>query len=315
MIKYYAYYNHGGYKDFYVGSQEEDVKSKYFLPLFAVHEHSLEENPDDEDLRNQVEHQRNLPKLIALSDKTIEYNYPYQARCLMSHGGYKVLYRSIGYSHYVLAVRDIFGHKDVYGRQTPFNMMFIGDDQKDLKEMDIIAEYIRNNLSSFESAIGSIFINDIKENGLRCDVGTLRDKLNEIIENGSPLMVDDNMGHSVRMLVIPNMSMLKTALKEQNIEKNDVYICYKCDGSTLFKMIDRSQAENMDSKRKTQLSISSPTVSSPMDKQSAPSLHDMLNVPKREDIEEVWRYIEKLENKIKNIEERILELENHFNYE
>ena len=72
MIKYYAYYNHGGYKDFYVGAQEEDVKSKYFLPLFAVHEHSLEENPDDEELRNQVEHQRNLPKLIVLSDKTVE---------------------------------------------------------------------------------------------------------------------------------------------------------------------------------------------------------------------------------------------------
>ena len=37
MIKYYAYYNQGGYKDFYVGTHEEEVKSKYYLPLLAIH--------------------------------------------------------------------------------------------------------------------------------------------------------------------------------------------------------------------------------------------------------------------------------------
>ena len=40
MIKYYAYYNFGGYKDFYLGSQEEGIPSKYFLPLLAVYESS-----------------------------------------------------------------------------------------------------------------------------------------------------------------------------------------------------------------------------------------------------------------------------------
>lgn len=308
MIKYYAYYNHGGYKDFYLGSQEEDIKSKYFLPLLIVHELSLSENPDDAELRNQIEHQRSLPKLIALSDKTIEYNYPKQARTLMSHGGYKVLYRSIGCSQYVLAIRDIAGSKDIYGRQTPFNMMLIGDDQKDLKEMDIIAEYIRNNISSFESAVGSIFIDDIKENGLRCDIGKLRDKLNEIIENGSPLIIDGNMKPSVRMLVIPNISMLNSAIKEQNIDRDDIYICYKSDGSTLFTMPNQNQDKSSNLNPKTQQSTISPTMSSPIDKQPAPSLHAILNVPKREDIEQLWMYI-------KELEKRIVELENRINHE
>lgn len=307
MIKYYAYYNHGGYKDFYLGSQEEDVKSKYFLPLLAVHELSLSKNPNDTELKNQVEHQRSLPKLIALSDKTIEYNYPKQARTLMSHGGYKVLYKSIGCFQYVLAIRDIAGPKDVYGRQTPFNMMFIGDDQKDLKGMDIIAEYIRNNILSFEGAIGSIFINDIKENGLRCEIGKLRDKLNEIIENGSPFTIDDNMNPSVRMLVIPNMSMLNSAIKEQNLDRDEIYVCYKSDGSTLFTMPDPNQDNSSDLKSKIQQSTISLTMSS-IDKQSAPSLHAMLNVPKREDIEQLWMYI-------KELEKRIVELENRINYE
>lgn len=308
MIKYYAYYNHGGYKDFYLGAQEEDVKSKYFLPLLTVHELSLSENPDDAELRNQIEHQRSLPKLIALSDKTVEYNYPKQARALMSHGGYKVLYRSIGCSQYVLAIRDIAGSKDIYGRQTPFNMMLIGDDQKDLKEMDIIAEHIRNNISSFESAVGSIFIDDIKENGLRCDIGKLRDKLNEIIKNGSPLIIDGNMKPSVRMLVIPNMSMLNSAIKEQNIDRDDIYICYRSDGSTLFTMPNQTQDKSSNLNPKTQQSTISPTMSSPIDKQSAPSLHAILNVPKREDIEQLWMYI-------KELEKRIVELENRINHE
>ena len=282
MITYYAYYNHGGYKDFYIGSQEEEVKSKYFLPLLAVHELSLTVNPEDEGLRIQVEHQRNLPKLIALSDKTVEYNYPDNARILMSHGGYKVLYKSIGYSHYVLAIRDIAGSKDVYGRQTPFNLMFIGNGQKDLREMDILAEYIRKNISSLENEFGSIFINDINENGLRCDIGKLRDKLNEIIENGCPLMVDESLRPSVRMLVIPNISMLNNAIKEQKLNKYDIYKCYKSDGSSLFTMTSRKQGDGTDFKQDT-----------------------IDNVPKREDVKQLWMYVKELERRIIDLEKRI----------
>ncbi|MGM9819332.1 MAG: hypothetical protein ACI3Z9_00820 [Candidatus Onthomorpha sp.] len=292
MIKYYAYYNQGGYKDFYIGSQEENIKSKYFLPLLAVYECSLEENPNDEELRIQVEHQRNLPKLIALSDKTIDYNYPNSARVLMSHAGYKVLYKSIGCSLYALAIRDIIGPKDVYGRQTPFNMMFIGE-EKDLRDMDIIAEYIRNNIFSFETEIGSIFVNDVKENGLRCDIGVLRDRLKDIIENETPLMVDENIRPSVRMLVISNRNMLNSAIKEQKLDGDDIYVCYKCDGSVLFSMINKNQNDFYDFKQ---------------DIYSTPSVHNMLNITKQEEVELLWKYV-------KELEKRIVELENINNHE
>lgn len=306
MIKYYAYYNHGGYKDFYVGTHEEEVKSKYFLPLLAVYEQSLAEKPDDEELRILVKHQRSLPKLIALSDKTVDYNYPSNARVLMSHGGYKVLYKNIDYSIYALAIRDIAGPKDVYGRQTSFNMMFIGDSQKDIKDLDIIAEYVRKNISSFENGIGSIFVNDIKENGLRCDIGILRDKLNEIIENGSPLAVDESMSlSSVRMLVIPNRNMLNSAIKEQNLDIEDINICYRCDGSTLSLMINRSQDDISDFMQETLHTTLSSPVSSPVEKQSIPSFYAMLNIPKREDIELLRKEVKKLEDRIVELEKRI----------
>ena len=308
MIKYYAYYNQGGYKDFYVGTHEEEVKSKYYLPLLAIHERSLAENPDDDEMTSLVEHQRCLPKLITLSDKTIDYNYPPNARVLMSHGGYKVLYKSIGCSNYALAIRDIAGPKDVYGRQTPFNMMFIGDSQKDIKPLDIIAEYVRQNISSFETEIGSIFVNDINENGLRCDIGILQNKLNGIIENGTPLMVDESRSPSVRMLVISNRNMLKSAIKEQNLNIEDINICYKCDGSTLYSMINRSQDDISDSDQETKPSTPSCAVSSPVEKQSSPSFHAMHNIPKREEIDLLWKYV-------KELEKRIVELENRINHE
>ena len=165
MIKFYAYYNHGGYKDFYLGSQTENVDFKYFLPLLNVHEHALKENYDEE-LHKNVERQKSLPKLVALSDQTISYNYPSGARVMMSHSGYKLLYRQIK-QQCILAIRDISGKTDSYGRQSPFNVMIIGDSEEDIKHLDSIAEYIRSNIFTFEEQVSSFFENDFVENGLR----------------------------------------------------------------------------------------------------------------------------------------------------
>lgn len=304
MIKYYAYYNHGGYKDFYIGSQEEDVQSKYFLPLLVVYEHSLAENPDNEELRANVEHQKSLPKIIALSDKTVDYNYPSSARVLMSHGGYKILYKCIGHSLYALSIRDIVGHNDVYGRQTPFNLMLIGNEPKDIRDLDIIAEYIRKNISIFEKEIGSIFVDDIIENGLRCNIGILRDKLNEIIENGSPLTVNECMP-SVRMLIVTNRNMLNIAIKEQNIRKEEINICYQSDGALLFSMSSRHQDDISDFRQETIHSAGSTDISTPMDTHSTPSVRDMFNIAKREDVEQLWKYVTELEKRIEELEKRI----------
>ena len=237
MIRYYAYYNHGGYKDFYVGNTKEEVTSKYFLPLLAVHEQSLEENPNDEALKEQIEHQRQLPKLVALSDATPDYNYPKEARVLMSHGGYKILYKRLDYKKYALAIRDIPGPKDVYGRQSPFNMMFIGDED-DLVSLDKLAEHIRNNYSQFLEFLGTLFINDLNENGLRCDNDRLTSLLLSIIECDEAISLCVSNPLHVRMLVVGCPCDLKTTFKEQNITKREVNVCFDETGKLLFKAIE-----------------------------------------------------------------------------
>lgn len=320
MIKYYAYYNHGGYKDFYVGNAKEEIASKYFLPLLAIHEQSLEDNPNDEALKKQIERQKQLPKLVTLSDATPEYNYPKEARVLMSHGGYKILYKRLNYKNYALAIRDISGPKDVYGRQSPFNMMFIGDEE-DLMNLDKLAEYIRNNYRQFLEFLGTLFVNDINENGLRCDNDRLTSLLHSIIENDKAVPSSVSQLLHIRMLVVGSPCDLKTTFKEQNITKREINVCFDETGNLLFKAIEQQNARTNASSINVEQEKSH-TRQESTDRKSILSLHAITNTPKIEDIEKIWDYIRGMERRnmqmskhIEELEKRITKLENKRNYE
>ena len=287
MIRFYAYYNHGGYKDFYIGSLQEDADAKFFLPLLGVHELSLESSPEDDGLKRLVERQKLLPKLVMLSDATEEYNYPDDARIMMSHAGYKVLYKKVSKESQALAVRDIAGPTDAYGRKSPFNIMLTGDIPKDTRPLDIIAEHIRTDIPAFENAVENIFVNDFEENGLRCDVGVLREELKRIIENGKPLQTYGSQDLPVRMLVVADGGNgLLTAIKEQKIPRRNINVCYDEKGNLIYKA---------QSAEKTQDATGA-------ERHTNPSLHAMLNVPKREDIDRLWLYVKELERRITELE-------------
>lgn len=321
MIRYYAYYNHGGYKDFYVGNIKEEVTSKYFLPLLAVHEQSLDENPYDEVLKKQIEHQRQLPKLVVLSDATLDYNYPKEARVLMSHGGYKILYKRLDYKNFALAIRDIPGPKDIYGRQSPFNMMFIGDED-DLVSLDKLAEHIRNNYCQFLDFLGTLFVNDLNENGLRCDNDRLTSFLHSIIECNEAITLSISYPLYVRMLVVGSPCNLKTTFKEQNITKKEINVCFDEAGNLVFKALEEQlKVRNNTSDMSAEQNIPQKRLESE-ERKPILSFHAMTNTPKLEDIETIWNYIRGMERRnmqmkrcIEELEKRIIELENKQNYE
>ena len=292
MIKFYAYYNHGGYKDFYLGSQTENVDFKYFLPLLNVHEHALKDNYDEE-LHKNVERQKSLPKLVALSDQTISYNYPSGARVMMSHSGYKLLYRQIK-QQYILAIRDISGKTDSYGRQSPFNVMIIGDSEEDIKHLDSIAEYIRSNIFTFEEQVSSFFENDFVENGLRFNFKAFNTLLYDIVSKNLSLSIDNKLNLPIRLLIIPSSTKIDKALSEQCIMLNNISLCYNVEG-VLLHQVQMHHSENLDKDPNSFHRLSKDN--------DTPSIHEMFNVPKREEIKKLWDYIYKLEK-------RIVELEN-----
>ena len=301
MIKYYAYYNHGGYKDFYIGSIQDKDEAKYFLPLLAIHEQTLIDNPNDE-LMKEVRRQEQLPKLVVLSDNTDAYNYPNSARVLMSHSGYKVIYRQLDKNNYVLAIRDISGSIDCFGRKTPYNIMIIGENDKDRMMLDILAEFVRLNLLEFEKFLDTIFENDLSENGLKVHMSRLNSRIKQIILDNKPLIIDDSLSKSVRMIIIPSGMELSNCLKEQNVSKYSIYVCYNTEGALIYKAV-KPQLDNSNDLHQTVRS-KEPSQNSLKghDEHFNPSLHAMLNVPKREDILKLWDYIYKLEERIEQLE-------------
>ena len=260
--------------------------------MLNVHEHALKDNYDEE-LHKNVERQKSLPKLVALSDQTISYNYPSGARAMMSHSGYKLLYRQIK-QQYILAIRDISGKTDSYGRQSPFNVMIIGDSEEDIKHLDSIAEYIRSNIFTFEEQVSSFFENDFVENGLRFNFKAFNTLLYDIVSKNLSLSIDNKLNLPIRLLIIPSSTKIDKALNEQSIMLNDILQCYNVEG-VLLHQAQIHHSENFDN--------DSNSFHRHCKDNDTPSIHEMFNVPKREEIKKLWDYIYKLEK-------RIVELEN-----
>ena len=301
MMKYYAYYNHGGYKDFYLGDSEDTIESRYFLPLLKVHEESLKEKPDAT-LEEEVKDQKKRPELVVLSDKTDEYNYPIPARILMSHAGYKIMYRRVDKTNTVLAIRDILGIKDTYGRQSPFSIMFISNTEEDDVNLNILAEYVRLNLNEFENTVTSLFVNDMLVNGLRFDIGKLNSKLKQIFSENGQLITDKNLRGNVYFVVIPDGLKLSDTYREQNFTKSDLNIAYNMSGTQIVE-------PQKDDERGGNSSFTAFSSRYPSQSKLA-SLLEMLNVPKLEDINKLEQTIVQLEMRIKMLEERMSNLEN-----
>ena len=301
MMKYYAYYNHGGYKDFYLGDSEDTIESRYFLPLLKVHEESLQEKPDAT-LEEEVKDQKKRPELVVLSDKTDEYNYPIPARILMSHAGYKIMYRRVDKTNTVLAIRDILGIKDTYGRQSPFSIMFISNTEEDDVNLNILAEYVRLNLTEFENTVTSLFVNDMMVNGLRFDIGKLNLKLKQIFSENGQLITDKSLRRDIHFVVIPDGLKLSNTFREQNFTKSDLNIAYNMDGTQIVE--SQKDDERGENSSFTAFSSRYPSQS------KLASLLEMLNVPKLEDLKELRQTIVQLKMRITMLEERISNLEN-----
>ena len=304
MITFFAYYNYGGYKDFYLGTSSDEDEFKYYLPLLNVHEQTLKDKHDDE-LLAQVMHQRELPKIIALSDLTERYNYPDSARIMMSHSGYKILYKKVDSEHYALAIRDIPGSTDSYGRRTPFNLMMIGDGEEDEANLAHIAEYTRMNLKGFEAFLNTVFVNDFEENGLKVRMRDLNTQINRILSDNVELHDYYRQKKTVPLIVLQRGMSLACAVREQKISKYDIAVCYDVDGELMYSTSHLKSSLNKEEESTSKVKIEAKSeISKEYDDYPNPSLHKMFNVPKIEDIQKLWDYIHKLEKRITDLENK-----------
>ena len=234
MVQFYAYYNYGGYKDFYLGDDHSTQISLYYLPLLGVYEASLRESHDP-DMETQVMKLKELPPIKALSDQTVEYNYPTQARTMVSHGGYKLMLRADRNDRAILSVRDIAGTKDPEGRSAPFCFMFVANTENDADKLVVAAAYLKEHLSDFEAFVATSFVNDFDVNGLRFDLGRFNVQFQKMASYTETELPANAYKKRIPLLILPNGFDLKIALAEQQIAKSDLHLVYDINGKELYR--------------------------------------------------------------------------------
>lgn len=235
MVKFYAYYNCGGYKDMYLGSNSDNCDFKYYLPLLGVYEEELK-NAYDAETERYLSKYSSLPEIILLNDSTSAFNYPYEARRMISHAGYKLIFRSVSNGDTILSMRDISGMKDSYGRSAPFTFLAVADsDSKG--ELSVVAEHMRSNIQEWENFLFSLFIYDLEVNGLRFDIGKLCHKINSVCEIDSTVIDYNSYNRKIHFVVVPHRNELELCLKEQDISCDDINVVYDTNGNkTIFDL-------------------------------------------------------------------------------
>lgn len=227
MIHIYSYYNHGGFKDMYLGTFDEEVDVKYFIPLYKVYKKRLAENPNDKKSADKITLWSSLAQIKELNENSSEA-YPQDASIVISHSGYKVMLKQLQNGTTLLAVRDIPGHADEFNRPSPFAVMLIGDSEQEYKYLCILADYLKNkeNLALFETFCSGVFEHDIKVNALQFHFREFVSEVKDIIskhEIKEEKFINDR---KVKLIVVPETLKAIDAIREQGLAKYDIELLY-----------------------------------------------------------------------------------------
>ncbi len=246
MIHIYAYYNSGGYKDFYIGSLGDKVVDyKYFLPLKSVYEEKVKDgfsttvgtrhNQVNIDYAEWLKRWEDLPEIVALRSDSPEA-YPKEGALAITHSGYRLIYQLVG-GKYQIVVRDIEGQKDEFQRDSPFSIMLLSDAEEDFQDMDVLADYFRCHLKEFVDFCKYIFEYDVTVNALRFHFRRFVEKLNEILHSHSITVVEYRRRTArVLLMVIEDRTMLPIVCDGLRIRKDDILNLFLANGVRIGRL-------------------------------------------------------------------------------
>lgn len=165
MIKLYAFYSIGGYKDLYLGEIKADCSPTYFLPLLSI----MKKRNKEEELEKVAELEA-LPRIERITTSN-RCGFPQDCSTFFSHGGYILLYKTLNDGRSCLALRDITSStRDEEGRGTPFNLLFTADSETDIKMLDNAAVFCLQNITLINDIFSPTIVYDGKVNGTRADL-------------------------------------------------------------------------------------------------------------------------------------------------
>ncbi len=231
MIRYYAYYSCGGYKDLYLGNSSLKTEYTYFLPLYATWVKGTKQ-----EYAEKLKKVEGLPQIEVISKENY-FDFPKQAKLLFSHGGYRIIYLTLFNGDTCLCVRDITnGAKDEEDRDIPFNILITASGKDNVKVLDQFCLDSLKQPDGFYGLMHSLFSYDPQVNGIKFHLG----KLNSSIYDASvPNIELDHKPNHVNFLIIDSAAMASMALHELNLDREQIdYIKSmdgKCCGSLEYK--------------------------------------------------------------------------------
>lgn len=227
MLKYFSYYNVGGYKDMFLGDSTMTSESTFYLPLLPVWKKKAEVG--DVSLAEKIESLEKLPKIKIL---TIDSNYglPKSAFTLISHAGYKVYLSKLSSGESIFAIRDIDSNsKDESGRLIPFLLLVVGDTDSDRIVLEKMAAYAVSHIDDISRKISNLFSYNPTVNGVEFSLHTLNELIKEIsTKNNNTFMtltkdvVVDLNKKEIALFAIPEGLDKTIAIREQNLKGKNV---------------------------------------------------------------------------------------------
>lgn len=227
MLKYYSYYNVGGYKDMFLGDSTMTSESTFYLPLLPVWKKKAEAG--DVSLAEKIESLEKLPKIKIL---TVDSNYglPKSAFTLISHAGYKVYLSMLSTGESIFAIRDIDSNsKDESGRSIPFLLLIVGDTDLDRIVLEKMAAYAVSHIDDISRRIADLFFYNPTVNGVEFRLHALNELIKEIsVKSNNTFMtltrdvVVDLSKKEIALLAIPEGLDRTIAIRQQNLKGKNV---------------------------------------------------------------------------------------------
>lgn len=228
MLRYYSYYNVGGYKDMFLGDSTMSSKSTFFLPLLPVWKKKAEAG--DVSLAEKME---SLEKLSKIKILTVDSNYglPNSALTLISHAGYKVYLSLLSTGESIFAIRDINSNsKDESGRSIPFLLLVVGTTDADRIVLEKLAAYSVSHIDEVSEKIANLFSYNATVNGIEFSLHTLNELIKDISAKSSNKfttltrdVVVDLKKREIGLFAIPDGLDKAIAIKEQNLKDKNVH--------------------------------------------------------------------------------------------
>ena len=230
MIKYFAYYSVGGYKDMYLGNSEMNEEYTYYSPFYSQWKNNTLPDKFVNRMKEQLAYLDKQPhiKILTATDEDL----PKDAGKFVSHSGFKLACCTLNNGSTTIALKDLNGcEKDENERSIPFMLQLLSDDAE---TQIALADYIRTHLETEEKFFANLFEYNANYNCLQFNIAKLNAWIKDAIENKVHAVKDNSATRRLHMLVLSKGVTKEYVLSELGVLLKDTDKIYNVAGLNIY---------------------------------------------------------------------------------